>query len=265
MHADRFWSNLSKEVLGPRPMHPTYHPAEEDRPRGLAILDGPRRTLDQVHPTLAAYFGSKNLALGGGTALAARWHHRVSTDIHPFVRSWSTYAETHAYDAQALQKALQGLPHLASVTWFDEGGKLEARLPGGEMGRLTWAPSRSLTQNPVSAQFVEGTQVPLERSAEILAKKLFFRMFLKRSYPQRDLYDISWAARYAPRVLERSISVLSTAKRVQLSDELEKLPGDWMERSAEQPLDRPADSELAREAVSVAWEAVSPRVSEASG
>lgn len=51
----------------------------------LALPEGPQCILRQALPILLEFISSEPMTLGGGTALAARWQHRVSLDIDLFV------------------------------------------------------------------------------------------------------------------------------------------------------------------------------------
>ena len=51
----------------------------------LELDEGPRDAFYTVEPLLTDFLGKDSYRLGGGTALEARWHHRISTDIDVFV------------------------------------------------------------------------------------------------------------------------------------------------------------------------------------
>ncbi len=48
---------------------------------GFRVLPSADAILEQVAPLLPQKFASKDIAISGGTALAARWFHRRRTDI----------------------------------------------------------------------------------------------------------------------------------------------------------------------------------------
>ena len=50
----------------------------------IVIPGEPGVVLARVAPTFLAWLGPEGCVLGGGTVLAARWRHRVSTDIDLF-------------------------------------------------------------------------------------------------------------------------------------------------------------------------------------
>ena len=53
----------------------------------LSISGNPGIVLARVAPALLRLLGPDGLVLGGGTVLAARWQHRVSTDIDLFIEA----------------------------------------------------------------------------------------------------------------------------------------------------------------------------------
>ena len=50
----------------------------------ILIPGNPGTVLARLAPLLSSWLGADGCVLGGGTVLAARWQHRVSTDIDLF-------------------------------------------------------------------------------------------------------------------------------------------------------------------------------------
>ncbi|MXX88754.1 MAG: hypothetical protein F4213_09460 [Boseongicola sp. SB0677_bin_26] len=48
---------------------------------GLAIPPSADAILERLGPALLGIWSNDDIRIGGGSALAARWHHRRSTDI----------------------------------------------------------------------------------------------------------------------------------------------------------------------------------------
>ncbi len=65
--------------------------------------------------------------------------------------------------------------------------------------------------------------IRLEPTAEVLAKKLFFRMGEKEKFISRDLYDIRTAAEEDPDALQRALSTLDPAIRYSLVETVSRL------------------------------------------
>ena len=182
------------------------------------------------------------MRLGGGTALAARWQHRHSTDVALFV---------DAADYEGLFKSEQrfradlDLHARSARNIVIEPGFARICLTDG--GEISVSTSPSLTAHPVSGDTVRGTSVRLETTAEILAKKLRYRMIQNAQFVPRDLYDISFARRNDPTALQTALSTLKDEHLQDIDTELGYLAPGWMKRHHETliaPISRP-DAESA--------------------
>ena len=58
----------------------------------IVIPGNPGIVLARVAPLFSSWLGEEGCVLGGGTVLAARWQHRVSTDIDLFKAERATIA-----------------------------------------------------------------------------------------------------------------------------------------------------------------------------
>ena len=65
----------------------------------------------------------------------------------------------------------------------------------------------------------------MEEAAEVLAKKLHFRMYGHGEFVSRDFYDICTAAEKAPSQLQRALSALSPRQRDELEEEIRGFGG----------------------------------------
>ncbi len=188
-----------------------------------ALPEGPAEVFARAHPVLSELFGAGSFSLGGGTALAAVWQHRHSTDVGLFT-DHATYAERLAAaggpDAVAarLRDALR--PQRLEI----RSGFLKLALPDGELSLMT--PPSPLPPLPPTGRVVNA-RVPLERPATILARKLHGRMISNGVLVLRDLYDLAAAATLARDELRAALDSLSTDDKRMLADELSSLPADW--------------------------------------
>ena len=210
----------------------------------LDLPTGPAELLEAVRVPLGHHLGGdRELHLGGGTALAARWQHRHSTDVDLFVNA-SAY--------KGLRESEQEFrADLASHTAGFRGITVElwhARIFLADGGEVTVSTSRPITPVPVSGDTVRGTKVPLETTAEILAKKLHYRMIQNGDIVPRDLYDIAVARQQAPAELETALSTLNEGDLHDIIGELRLLGPGWMKRH-HQPLSAPASRHDAQNAV----------------
>ena len=152
------------------------------------------RSFRLAEPVLTDVFGEGAYCLGGGTALAAVWQHRHSTDVDLFMDGSAYRAvvtDTARRDALAagLRSAVE--PDMLDIT----PGVLKMFADTGELG--LYVPPSPLAWMPPVDQ-VAGTSVPLERPATILARKLHGRMLEVGDLMLRDLYDLAAAADMAP-------------------------------------------------------------------
>ena len=152
----------------------------------LRLPRGPDALLAAIRKPLAYHLGGEHhLTLGGGTALAVRWAHRSSLDLD-FTADFAINARLPVSSFQADIDRLTG--RQGYVTFAT--GLTRIDLPDGE---ITVDGSDSLTRNPRSADRIHGTLIRLHTNAEILARKLGYRMLGQGRYLSRDLYDLAVA------------------------------------------------------------------------
>lgn len=124
-------------------------------------------------------------AIGGGTVLAARWHHRLSTDIDLFANedelnsafksnTWTEISE--ALNQLELEGTITAL--VLNPTGFSFG------LPSGP---ISFYSIPYLTTTPISDEREDSTGIGTEHTTEILFKKLRGRMVNASRYVTRDL------------------------------------------------------------------------------
>lgn len=213
--------------------------AELDLPRGPAEL------LEAVRKPLADHLGGEqNICLGGGTALAARWTHRHSTDVDLFT-GHEAYANLYrnsdrfSADVELHTRAVEqlGVGHRYTLIALRDG-------------EITVLATTSLTDQPVSGDTVRGTRVPLETNAEILAKKLTYRLAEYHIFVPRDLYDIAVARRLDPEALDTALAAIPPPSLDDIRNELDLLPPGWADEHR-QPLQQPAYAHEATNSVAI--------------
>lgn len=184
--------------------------------------------------------------MGGGTALAARWRHRHSTDIDLFVEP-DPYRHFQWNTGGRFTLDLTASAPVDRLVIGDEGAYISFH---GRAGHVSVAPARGLPSDPWSADAVEDTRVALETTAEILAKKLRFRMARDKELLPRDLYDLALAR-------DRDPPALQTALHALPNDQLAELLETFKDHSARgwpdtQPsLLAPSDPELVERASAI--------------
>lgn len=211
----------------------------------LDLPTGPAELLERVRKPLGHRLGGEHkMRLGGGTALAARWQHRHSTDVDLFVDA-ADYEKLFKGEQRFRSDLELHAPSARNIV-IEPGFARIVLTDGGEISVST---SPSLTAHPVSGDSVRGTSVPLETTAEILAKKLRYRMIQNAQIVPRDLYDISSARWRDPKALQTALSTLKIEHLQDIDAELGYLAPGWMKRRHHQALIMPTSRPDAESAV----------------
>lgn len=125
-------------------------------------------------------YGMLDYSLGGGTVLMLRFDHRVSKDIDIFT-----------YDAQAIgfiTPRLNDVAERLAVEYEEQSNFVKLQLRDGDIDFIVAGPV--IPDAPLEAMVVDGAEVPLEATSEILAKKLLYRA---DGFKARDVFDMSAA------------------------------------------------------------------------
>ena len=221
--------------------------AEYDLPAGPAEL------FETVRGTLGEYLGGQHhMRLGGGTALAARWAHRHSTDVDLFIGT----APYERLFTERLSFRDHVQRHLGAHAVDVDSGLATIHFRQNEqLGEVTLATSPPLTRLPTSSDTVRNTPVHLEATSEILAKKLHYRMFLQGRLLPRDLYDLAIASQHEPGSLHSALRAVDTSDLREIQAQLHSLPDRWLANHRQQ-LIRPASSRAASHAVRITEEII---------
>lgn len=199
----------------------------------LAVAGNPGIVLARVAPTLLSLLGADGCVLGGGTVLAARWRHRVSTDIDLFA-DHERYQERIASRRDEVSRALCAIVGQAGTGAVQvERGWLRVDLPEGPATLMTIPRPTIRDEYP---ETVSGTTIPAESTAEILARKVQSRILDNGVFADRDLYDLLVAAERDQEALRRVLASITAEERVMIASELRSLPRD---RSISEPIREP--------------------------
>ena len=155
------------------------------------------------------------------------------------------------------RKAVESIDGFRAFRFAIDGGEISFK---DRSGSVSWIHSIAVTAIPVSSQVAEGTTISLETSAEILAKKLHYRLVAAHQHLPRDIYDLAWAARFDPESCAEAIATLNSDARNSLRFSLGLLPKDWMARQLRWPLIVPADKRLCSDAVAIVLDALGRHV-----
>ena len=162
--------------------------------RDLAFPEQPRRILESVEGWLLEHFSKRALVIGGGTVLASRWGHRVSTDCDMF-------ADERAFrvvDADALRNecaAQARMGGLIRARQFRRGLYLETR-----DGELSLVGDKSRQRRHPTDRIGGFAIHPVD---EVLRRKMEFRLVARGLVEVRDLYDFAVAACTETEAMER--------------------------------------------------------------
>lgn len=220
----------------------------------FVLPSGPSRILQAAWKPLADHLGTENLTLGGGTALAARWHHRESTDVDLFTAPGGfRQAGLLPATLEALIRSISGLTLEALAV--DEVS-CHATFREGQLGLLSRPP---IIPEPHSGDFVAGTLIRMESNAATLARKIHERILTMGLLYPRDLYDIACAAKLDPEALHAAWAARPARNLVPTGFALRSLSPGWMQRQ-ERPVLRPAFADIELHAVNIVLAAIDERI-----
>lgn len=207
----------------------------------IVIPGNPGVVLARVAPALAEWLGPDGFVLGGGTVLAARWAHRVSTDIDLFT-GIERYQRAIASQRDRVAASLRNLVGNAGEGAVEvERGWLRVQFAEAPAALMTIP--RPTIQDPY-AEWVHGMEVRTESTAEILARKVQSRILDLGAFTARDLYDILIARERDPDAIGRVLASITDQERAAIASGLRGLPRDW---TGAEPVREPARPELLRD------------------
>ena len=172
------------------------------------------RSVKLIRDSLGA--GADNLVLGGGSVLAMRWGHRISTDLDYFLRTENLIqAHTHINElAMNLNSADK-----TSVTDLNVfTNHLNFRIGDTAISVFSTPPYTSHE----ASQYESECELPLEHTVEILAKKLYGRILSNGEFTQRDFYDLCVACHIDPDSYTSLWQLTAETDRNIIADELKR-------------------------------------------
>lgn len=188
----------------------------------LRLPTGPSEALQIAVPILERWWSRDQMQLGGGTALAARWQHRHSTDVDLFIDSIA-YRRIHTEHSEFIEDVLNEYEKRGVLQAFDVNrGFLDFVTKHGAVSLMT-IPRVLTPTSQENPDWDRHTKVPFESTAEILAKKLAGRIWGKGVFNERDAYDIAVAGIYEPEALEIARKSLSRSELESISQEYRSL------------------------------------------
>ncbi len=168
------------------------------------IAKNTQTALYRIAPVLHANLKENmdSLTLGGGTVLASRWNHRISTDLDFFL-----WHENKDNTEEILTGLKTDLTEKKGYTLNkDHHNRFEIQVDTTAVSIMIYAPGKinQITQRETQ------TQIGLENSAGILDKKLKNRMLKYGIYTIRDVFDLYVAQQKEPQAFNRVIAENAT-------------------------------------------------------
>jgi hypothetical protein len=148
--------------------------------------------------------GAPDVAMGGGTVLMMRMHHRVSKDIDLFL-----------HDAQWLARLTPRLnDRVAGMVrdYSEQANSIKLVLAQGDIDFVVAGSVTGVA--PKETLDFRGREILLEATEEILAKKLFFRA---ASLKPRDVFDLVAAHELFHDAAARAIDAAASRRDLQLA------------------------------------------------
>jgi hypothetical protein len=166
-----------------------------------------RRAYRIIDSCRAAHVPEPEWSLGGGTALMLALDHRESRDVDIFLGDpqYVTF----------FSPRLNDIAEELAADYVEQSNFLKLSFPEGEIDIIV-APR--LTLDPFEVRELEGRLIRVERAAEIIAKKLFYRADQLKA---RDLFDLAAALDRWPQLLgdiQDLVAPKADALRARLED-----------------------------------------------
>ena len=168
----------------------------DERLRAWEKLFG--HALSILDEAVAAGTPGSGWSFGGGTVLMRRYRHRVSRDVDIFVPDpqWLGY----------LTPRLNAKAESLAADYVEQAGFVKLYFPEGEIDFVVSGP---LTADPTTAEILFGRTIRVETSAEIIAKKIWYRA---TEFTARDLFDLALVAHREPGALARIASIFQARR-----------------------------------------------------
>lgn len=213
----------------------------------LALPPEPTRLLRELWPIMRPYMDPLDIAIGGGTALAARWHHRKSNDIDLFL---SNFRDLHRLAGQRAEILRDLMAHNSEISATIEPDEAVVAHPS-HTTLITWMHSNSRTAEPLSDQFEPITNLQLETTREILSKKLHYRILQQQLILPKDVFDLAWSIRHEPSTFREVCRPYPTVHLFGIRQILRMLPDTWQLAHPDSAVEDPSDPELGRTCLEV--------------
>lgn len=194
--------------------------------------------LHVAQPVLERFFDLDRFILGGGSALAARWQHRASMDVDLFTESLDETKRLHAAEGHLREAISESCGRPVPVSTTPQHGEIIFAADS----ILEWSATPRLTPEPMAPQIEPVSGLRLDSPEEVLAQKLYSRMYLSGGNLIRDIYDLAWAARHeSPDVLMPAIQAFKPGQFETMLGVLGDMRNQFLPINRDRPIIEPAD------------------------
>jgi hypothetical protein len=171
--------------------------------------------IDQASSNLGGY--DIPWSFGGGTAMMLQIDHRESHDIDLFLEDpqFLGYFDPHKID----------FDYSVMPSDYNGDGSRFQKFAFKDIGEIDFIVSSTFTSNPFLIRKIQGREIKLETTAEIIAKKIYFR---GSEAKPRDIFDIAAAATTQRSLIVAALSSYKPQTQATL-DRLSKLNPEFVD------------------------------------
>lgn len=220
-------------------------------PKEVPLPENSTAMLRQVAPLLERFLDFDRFVIGGGSVLAARWQHRRSFDVDLFTTDSDATVEVHKQAEQLRAAVGSRFGDRVSVSTTPRHGEIVLEASG----IVEWAFAQRLAQRPSAREVEPVTGMQLDCTEEILAQKLYSRMYSDGGRAIRDVYDLAWAIEHeGPDCLVPAIRFFGSDNGRAMLAVIREVRDGFLAIDSRRPLVDPADPSLEERAITVLYD-----------
>ena len=228
------------------------------RQEGLHLPEGAGELLEAAYRIGDELLGARKWAVGGGSVLAARWRHRLSTDLDVFVSRIRFLRMQRRHTGKSLAERIREGLHPYRVNEFagDPNVFIKAQdvtLDGVPKGDIDIVGADRVLPSRARKEYVAGTDVEALPTDEILAGKVASR---GTRLLARDVYDLAVAHRRDPHAFRRAVEAAFGPTIGIMLHLIEEHEHTWNPTPGESRIIDPTDEEAFGEAPAIVHAAI---------
>ena len=240
----------SAGCLAPRKAQAILDSAMSAR-KEVPLPENSTEILRQVSPVLEQFLDKRKFVIGGGSVLAARWQHRRSFDVDLFTTDAEGTMAVHRQGDQLRCAVGRLCGDRVSVSTTPRHGEIVLE----ETGIVEWALVHRLAERPPTHEIDPVSGMQLDCTEEILAQKLYTRMYQHGGRAIRDIYDLAWAIEHeGPACLVPAIRFFGSDNGRAMLAVIREVRDGFLAIDSRRPLVDPADPSLEERAITVLYD-----------